>query len=70
MRLRLILGIGLTLLAAGKVSAQINVEYRVKAAFRSNFGKFVERPADAWSGPGDPITVWLLSLAEAHTETA
>lgn len=50
------LGIGATLPAAGKVSAQINAEYRVPAAFLFNRAKFFELPPDPRSGPGDPIT--------------
>jgi hypothetical protein len=42
MRLGSILGIGVTVLAAVTVSAQINAEYRVKAAFLYNVVKFVE----------------------------
>jgi hypothetical protein len=57
MHLRSIFAIGLTLLTAGTVSAQINDEYRVKAAFLYNFAKFVEWPHDAWSSPADPVTL-------------
>ncbi len=57
MRLRLMLGICATLPAAGKVSAPINAAYRVQAAFLFNWAKFFEWPPDAWSGPGDPITL-------------
>jgi hypothetical protein len=51
MRFRLILGIGTTLPAAGKVSAQINAAYRVKAAFLYKCAKFLEWPPDVWTGP-------------------
>lgn len=60
MRLRLIPGIGVTVRAAGAVSAQINDEYRVKAVFPYNLVKFVEWLPDAWPAPGDPITVCAL----------
>jgi hypothetical protein len=63
MGLRLILGIGVTVLATGTVSAQINAEYRVKAAFLYNLAKFVEWPPDAGSAPGDPITVCALGTS-------
>ena len=52
MRLRLMLGIGATLPAAGKVSAQINAEYRVPAAFLFNRAKFFELPPDT------PVWPW------------
>lgn len=32
-------------------------EYRVKGAFLLNFAKFVEWPAEAFLGPGEPITI-------------
>lgn len=32
-------------------------EYQVKAAFLFNFAKFVEWPADAFTGPDDPLTI-------------
>lgn len=32
-------------------------EYRVKGAFLLNFAKFVQWPADAFPGPGQPITI-------------
>jgi hypothetical protein len=51
MRFRLILGIGTTLPAAGKVSAQINAAYRVKAALPYICDKFFEWPPDACTGP-------------------
>ncbi|MGB6944958.1 MAG: YfiR family protein [Bryobacteraceae bacterium] len=60
MRLRLMLGIGATLRAAGRVSAQINAGYRVQAALLYNSAKFFEWPPDAWPGAGDPITVCAL----------
>ena len=34
-------------------------EYAVKAAFLYNFAKFVEWPADAFTGPGSPIVIWV-----------
>lgn len=52
MGLGLILGIGMTVLAAVNVSAQINAEYRVKGKLLYNFAKFVEWPPDAWSAVG------------------
>src|ERR1700677_3746259 len=63
MRLGSILGIGVTVLAAVTVSAQINAEYRVKTAFLYNVVKFIEWPPDAWSGPGDPIVVCALGTS-------
>jgi hypothetical protein len=47
------------LLVAHSVDAQTKTldEYRVKAAFLFNFAKFVEWPAGAFNGPGDPITI-------------
>ncbi len=35
-------------------------EYTVKAAFIYNFAKFVEWPAQAFHGPGDPISICVL----------
>ena len=32
-------------------------EYQVKAAFLFNFAKFVEWPADAFTGPDDPLSI-------------
>jgi len=47
-------------------------EYRVKGAFLLNFAKFVEWPAEAFQGPGEPIAICVLganpftpALAEA-----
>ena len=45
--------------AAGARAAQ-PLEYEVKAAFLLNFAKFVEWGADAFSGPGDPVTLCVL----------
>lgn len=63
MRLRLMLGIGATLRAAGKVSAQINAEDRVKAASLHKCAKFFAWRPDAWSGAGDPSTVCALETS-------
>lgn len=35
-------------------------EYQVKAAFLYNFAKFVEWPADTFSGPNEPICICIL----------
>lgn len=35
-------------------------EYHVKGAFLLNFAKFVEWPAEAFKGPGDPIAICIL----------
>ena len=63
MRLRLMLGIGATLRATGKVSAQINAEDRVKAASLHKCAKFLSWRPDAWSGAGDPSTVCALETS-------
>lgn len=33
------------------------LEYQVKAAFLLNFTRFVEWPSDAFTAPGDPVTI-------------
>ncbi len=38
-------------------------EYRVKGAFLLNFAKFVEWPAQAFKGPGDPIAICVLGTS-------
>ena len=52
----------LALAAIGPIRAQSPVaeEYSVKAAFLFNFAKFVEWPALAFKGPGDPIAICVL----------
>lgn len=35
-------------------------EYQVKGAFLLNFTKFVDWPAEAFKGPGDPIAICIL----------
>jgi hypothetical protein len=37
-------------------------EYTVKAAFLYNFAKFVEWPADAFTGPASPIVLFVLGV--------
>lgn len=43
-------------MAGARADAQ-GLEYQVKAAFLFNFTKFVEWPFDAFTAPGDPVTV-------------
>ncbi|HEX7183153.1 MAG TPA: YfiR family protein [Thermoanaerobaculia bacterium] len=53
----------LLLLSGGLARADrplVTSEYAVKAAFLYNFAKFVEWPADAFRGPGDPMTLCVL----------
>jgi uncharacterized protein DUF4154 len=40
--------------------AQSNSEYQIKAAYLYNFGKFVEWPSAAFSGPSDPFRICIL----------
>lgn len=40
--------------------AQVRDEYQVKAAFLYNFARFVEWPAETFTGPGDPIVTCIL----------
>jgi len=54
----LVLFMGLAHLAAAQ--GQNVDEYQVKAAFLYNFAKFVEWPAGAFKGPGDPIVICVL----------
>lgn len=52
--------LALLLLTGGGLAwadARSDLEDQVKAAFLFNFTKFVEWPADAFEGPGDPVTV-------------
>ena len=70
MLLRLIFGIGLSLLAAGRIAPQTIDEYHLKAAFLYNFAKFVEWPHEAWSGPADPIAVCILGETSLHDALA
>jgi hypothetical protein len=46
----------------GAAGAQpiVSSEYAVKAAFLYNFAKFVEWPAGAFPGPGEPVTFCIL----------
>ena len=46
--------------SAAQDDAPAYTEYEVKAAFVYKFAKFVEWPADAWSGPDDPLVVGIL----------
>jgi hypothetical protein len=49
--------LGALLLAAPRVSAQRGLEYEVKAAYLYNIVNFVTWPADAFTGPNDPLHV-------------
>ena len=51
--------LALLLLGGGRAwpDSRDDLEYQVKAAFLFNFAKFAEWPADAFAGPGDPITI-------------
>ena len=55
-----LLGLGLGLLAALPVSAQVSREYDVKAAFLYNFITFTDWPAAAFSGPDSPYVIGVL----------
>ena len=44
----------------GVVEAQSNSEYQIKAAYLYNFGKFVQWPSGAFSGPSDPFRICIL----------
>lgn len=61
---KLILGLvaALLILVAGSrvVEAQSNSEYQIKAAYLYNFGKFVQWPSAAFSGPSDPFRICIL----------
>jgi hypothetical protein len=56
LRIAAILGI---LLMAGAAGQKFD-EYQVKAAFLCNFANFVEWPAAAFNGPGDPLSICVL----------
>jgi len=49
--------LALAILLAVGARAQSFDEYRLKAAFLSNFAKFVEWPPEAFGSPSDPITI-------------
>ncbi|HTM43069.1 MAG TPA: YfiR family protein [Terriglobales bacterium] len=50
----------IVLAGKGAVEAQSNGEYQIKAAYLYNFGKFVEWPSGAFSGPSDPFRICIL----------
>ncbi len=46
----------------GAMRGQTVDEYQLKAAFLSNFAKFVEWPSASFSGPRDPIVICILGV--------
>jgi hypothetical protein len=52
--------IALGLLIGARARAQVTDEYKVKAAFLTNFAKFVEWPSQAFKSPADPIVIGVL----------
>jgi len=45
---------------AGTVEAQVTDEYKLKAAFLYNFGKFVTWPSSSFKGPNAPFVICII----------
>lgn len=56
----LLAGTALASNRAGADSTEVELEYRVKAAFLYNFAKFVSWPAEKFAGPQSPFEVCVL----------
>lgn len=59
-RLLCIIGCAACLILPARVTAQVALEYQVKAAFLLNFTKFIEWPATAFAAPDSPFAMCLL----------